>query len=121
GDAAAFGAARPCFDLMGTTVLHQGGPGAGQRTKLVNQVLIAGNVVAVCEALLLAHRAGLDVGSVLASVSPGAAGSWTLSNLAPRMLAGDMEPGFFVDHFVKDLGLALAEAERLQLALPGLA
>lgn len=121
GDAATFAAVRPCFELMGTTVVHQGGPGSGQRTKLVNQVLIAGNVVAVCEALLLAHRAGLDVEAVLASVSTGAAGSWSLSNLAPRMLADDMAPGFFVDHFVKDLGLALAEAQRLQLALPGLA
>ena len=121
GDPAAFVAVRPCLDLLGTTVVLQGGPGAGQRTKLVNQILVAGNIVAVCEALLFAHRSGLDVETVLTSVSSGAAGSWALSNLAPRIVAGDLAPGFLVDHFVKDMGLALAEAERMQLALPGLA
>jgi 3-hydroxyisobutyrate dehydrogenase len=121
GDAAAFDAVRPCLDLLGTTVVLQGGPGAGQRTKLVNQILVAGNIVAVCEALLFAHRSGLDLDEVLRSVATGAAGSWALSNLAPRIVAGDTAPGFLVDHFVKDMGLALAEAERLRLALPGLA
>ena len=121
GDPAAFRAVLPCLDLLGTTVVLQGGPGAGQRTKLVNQILVAGNIVAVCEALLFAHRSGLDVETVLTSVSSGAAGSWALSNLAPRIVAGDLAPGFLVDHFVKDMGLALAEAERMQLALPGLA
>jgi 3-hydroxyisobutyrate dehydrogenase len=121
GDGATFAAVLPCLELLGATIVHQGGPGAGQRTKLTNQVLIAGNMVAVCEALLFAHRAGLDVESVLQSVSSGAAGSWALSNLAPRVLAGDLGPGFFVDHFVKDMGLALAEAERMQLSVPGLA
>lgn len=121
GDLAAFEIVRPCLDLMGSTVVWQGGPGSGQRTKLTNQILIAGNMVAVCEALLFAHRAGLDVEDVLRSVSSGSAGSWSLSNLAPRILAGDLAPGFFVDHFVKDMGLALAEAERMRLSLPGLA
>src|SRR3546814_12227893 len=78
-------------------------------------------MVAVTEALLFAYRAGLDVEKVLLSVSSGSAGSWSLSNLAPRVLAGDLDPGFFVDHFVKDMGLALAEAARMHLALPGLA
>jgi 3-hydroxyisobutyrate dehydrogenase len=121
GDEAAFAAARPFLDIMGSTIVRQGGPGAGQHTKLVNQILVAGNIVAVCEALLYATRAGLDVRSVLDSVSSGAAASWTLSNLAPRIVDGDFAPGFFVDHFVKDMAIVLDEAARLQLELPGLA
>jgi 3-hydroxyisobutyrate dehydrogenase len=121
GDAAALDAVQPCLERMGRTIVHQGGPGTGQHTKLVNQTLIAGNMVGVCEALLYAHRAGLDAETVLRSVSSGAAGSWSLSNLAPRILAGDFAPGFFVEHFVKDMGIALAEAERMGIALPGLA
>jgi 3-hydroxyisobutyrate dehydrogenase len=121
GDELAYAAVLPCLQLMGTTVVRQGGPGTGQHTKLVNQTLVAGAIVAVCEALVYAHRAGLDLELVLASVSGGAAGSWTLSNLAPRMLAGDDAPGFQVDHFVKDMALALAEARRMHLSLPGLA
>jgi 3-hydroxyisobutyrate dehydrogenase len=121
GDDGAYQAVLPCLQAMGTTVVHQGGHGTGQHTKLVNQTLIAGNIVAICEALLYAHRAGLDAEGVLASVSTGAAGSWSLSNLAPRMLAGDDAPGFSVDHFVKDMSLALHEARRMRLALPGLA
>ena len=116
-----FVSVRPIFEVMGSTVVRQGGPGAGQHTKMMNQILIASNMVGVCEALLYAYRAGLDVESVLASVSGGAAGSWSLSNLAPRMIANNMAPGFYVNHFVKDMGIALAEAGRSQLALPGLA
>ena len=112
---------RPCFDAMGSDGRAPGPAGAGQHTKLVNQILVAGNIVAVCEALLYASRAGLDVRSVLASVSSGAAASWALSNLAPRIVDGDFAPGFFVDHFVKDMAIVLDEAARLQLALPGLA
>ncbi len=114
-------AVRPCFEAMGKTIVHQGGPGAGQHTKLVNQVLIASNMVGVCEALLYAYRAGLDLETVLQSVSPGAAGSWSLSNLAPRIIADDFAPGFFVEHFIKDMGIALEEAKRMGLAMPGLA
>lgn len=114
-------AIRPCLDAMGTTVVRQGGHGAGQHAKMVNQILIAGTMVAMAEGLLYAYRAGLDVEQVLASVSSGAAGSWSLSNLAPRAVAGDFAPGFLVDHLVKDLGIALAEAGRARLALPGLA
>lgn len=121
GDAGAFATALPCLEAMGSTIVHQGGHGAGQHTKLVNQTLIAGTIAAVCEALVYARQAGLDAETVLRSVSSGAAGSWTLANLAPRMLAGDDSPGFFVDHFVKDMGLALAEADRMQLDLPTLA
>jgi 3-hydroxyisobutyrate dehydrogenase len=116
-----FDAVRPCFDVMGATVVRQGDHGAGQHTKMVNQILIASNMVAIAEGLLYAARVGLDVEQVLASVASGAAGSWSLSNLAPRVLAGNFAPGFYVDHFVKDLGIALAEAKRAKLALPGLA
>jgi 3-hydroxyisobutyrate dehydrogenase len=111
----------PVFALMGKTIVHQGGPGAGQHTKMVNQVLIATNMIGVCEALLYGYKAGLDLEKVLQSVGGGAAGSWSLTNLGPRILAGRFEPGFFVEHFLKDMGIALAEARRLRIALPGLA
>jgi len=101
--------------------VRQGDHGAGQHTKLVNQILVASTMVAMSEALLYAARVGLDLDQVLASVSSGAAGSWALTNLAPRVVAGDVAPGFMVDHLVKDLGLALAEAGQARLALPGLA
>jgi 3-hydroxyisobutyrate dehydrogenase len=114
-------AVRPCFESMGSTIVHQGGPGAGQHTKMVNQILIAGTMVAMSEGLIYAYRMGLDVEQVLASVGTGAAGSWSLSNLAPRVVGGNFAPGFFVDHLVKDLGIALTEARRARLALPGLA
>jgi 3-hydroxyisobutyrate dehydrogenase len=116
-----FDTVRPCLEVMGATIVLQGGHGAGQHAKMMNQVLIASNMVGVCEALLYAYRANLDLESVLASVSGGAAGSWSLSNLAPRMIANNMAPGFYVNHFVKDMGIALAEAGRMQLSLPGLA
>lgn len=121
GDAEAFRRARPLLERVGSTIVHQGPAGAGQHTKLTNQVVVAGNLVAMCEALLYATRAGLDVDTVLESIAGGAASSWALSNLAPRIVAGDFAPGFFVDHFVKDLAIALDEAARLRLALPGLA
>lgn len=121
GPAEVFDAVSPCFKAMGTTVVRQGDHGAGQHTKMVNQVLIAGSMIAVCEALLYAYRARLNLETVLSSVNRGAAGSWSLSNLAPQMIIGDMTPGFLVDHFVKDMGIALAEASRMQLSLPGLA
>ncbi len=121
GDQSAFEALMPCWDRMGKTIVYQGGPGAGQHTKMVNQVLIATNMIGVCESLLYAHRAGLDVETVLKSVSSGAAGSWSLTNLAPRILNKDFQPGFLVDHFVKDMGIVLEEAKAMKLALPGLA
>lgn len=111
----------PCFNAMGKTIVHQGGPGAGQHTKMVNQILIAGNMIGVCEALLYAYRAGLDLETALRSVASGAAGSWSLANLGPRIIANRFEPGFFVEHFIKDMGIALDEARRLGLAMPGLA
>ena len=121
GPREAVDAVMPCFQAMGTTIVHQGGPGAGQHTKMVNQTLIASNMVGVCEALLYAYRSGLDLETVLQSVASGAAGSWSLSNLAPRIIANNFEPGFFVEHFIKDMGIALDEAKRMNLALPGLA
>jgi 3-hydroxyisobutyrate dehydrogenase len=121
GDAAVAEALRPCWEALGKTFIRQGGPGAGQHAKMVNQVLIAGNMVGVCEGLLYAYKAGLDLETVMQSVASGAAGSWSLSNLGPRIIANDFAPGFFVEHFIKDLGIALAEAKRLGLSLPGLA
>jgi 3-hydroxyisobutyrate dehydrogenase len=106
---------------MGRTIVHQGGPGAGQQAKMVNQVLIASNMIGVCEALLYGFKAGLNLNTVMESVASGAAGSWSLSNLGPRIINGRFEPGFFVEHFIKDMGIALAEAERMGLSLPGLA
>ena len=121
GPADVFEAMRPCFEAMGTTLVRQGDHGAGQHTKMINQILIAGTMVAMAEGLAYAFRAGLNLEDVLSSVSGGAAGSWSLSNLAPRVVAADFAPGFAVDHLVKDLGIALAEAKRARLALPGLA
>ena len=121
GDRTVFEALRPCFEAMGKTIVHQGGPGAGQQAKMVNQVLIASVMISVCEGLLYAYRAGLNLESVMESVSAGGAGSWALSNYGPRIIAGRFEPGFFVEHFLKDMGIALAEADRMGLALPGLA
>jgi 3-hydroxyisobutyrate dehydrogenase len=121
GSADVVDALQPCFQVLGSTIVRQGEAGSGQHTKMMNQIVIATNMVGVCEGLLYAYRAGLDLDTVLSSVSGGAAGSWSLSNLAPRLVAGNMAPGFFVDHFVKDMGIALSEASRMQLSLPGLA
>lgn len=121
GEATTLDRVRPLLELMGKTIVHQGSAGAGQHTKMVNQTLIATGMIGVCEALLYAHRAGLDPARVLESVSGGAAGSWSLQNYAPRMLAGDFAPGFLVEHFIKDMEITLAEARRMNLALPGLA
>jgi 3-hydroxyisobutyrate dehydrogenase len=120
GDKEVVEALAPCWEAMGKTIIHQGGPGAGQHTKMVNQTLIATNMIGVCEALLYAYKAGLDLPTVLQSVAPGAAGSWSLSNLGPRIIANNFDPGFFVEHFIKDMGIALAEANRMGLSLPGL-
>ena len=121
GDRDAFERVAPLLRCLGATVVHQGPAGAGQHTKMVNQILVASGMVAVSEALLYAHQAGLDLPTVLQSVSGGAAGSWSLTHYAPRILARDFAPGFRVDHFVKDMGIALAEARRMRLSLPGLA
>ncbi len=121
GDKPAVDAVTPIFEAMGKTIVHQGGPGSGQHTKMVNQILISSNMIALCEGLLYGYKAGLDLETVFKSVSVGAAGSKALEVLGPRMLARNFEPGFYVEHFIKDMGIALKEAERMNLALPGLA
>lgn len=114
-------ALQPCWEAMGKTIVHQGRAGAGQHTKMVNQTLIATNMIGVCEALLYAYKAGLDLNTVMQSVASGAAGSWSLSNLGPRIINNNFDPGFFVEHFIKDMGIALDEAKNMELCLPGLA
>src|SRR5262249_19442058 len=121
GDADAVDAVRPLLECMGKTIVHQGFAGAGQHTKMVNQVLIASNMIGVCEALLYGFKAGLDLKTVLQSVGGGAAASWSLNNLGPRIIDRNFEPGFFVEHFIKDMGIALDEAKRMGIVLPGLA
>lgn len=114
-------AVMPLFELLGKKIVHQGGPGTGQQTKLCNQIVIAGTMIGVCESLLYGSKAGLDLNKMLDSIRGGAAACWTLDHLAPRMLQRNFDPGFFVEHFVKDMGLALEESKRMGLALPGLA
>lgn len=120
GEAEVLEAVMPCFEAMGKTIKHQGPAGAGQHTKMVNQLLIGPMMIGVCEALLYAYKAGLDPLKVIESVGPGAAGSWSINNLGPRIVKRDFEPGFYVDHFIKDMGIALAESKRMGLKLPGL-
>ncbi|HIF01627.1 MAG: NAD(P)-dependent oxidoreductase [Fuerstiella sp.] len=121
GNADVVEALQPCWDAMGQTIVHQGPAGAGQHTKMVNQTLIATGMIGVCEALLYGYKAGLDLETVMKSVSSGAAGSWSLSNLGPRIIANNFDPGFFVEHFIKDMGIALEESKNLGLSMPGLA
>jgi 3-hydroxyisobutyrate dehydrogenase len=121
GDREVADALQPCWQSMGKVFVYQGPAGNGQHTKMVNQTLVAGCMIGVCEALIYGYRAGLNMETVLQSVSSGAAGSWSLSNLAPRIMGNDFEPGFFVEHFVKDMGIVLAESRRMKLSLPGLA
>jgi 3-hydroxyisobutyrate dehydrogenase len=117
----AFQRVLPLLEKLGQKVVLEGGPGAGQHTKMMNQIAIASGMIGVCEALLYAHRAGLDLERALDTISGGAAGSWSLTNYSPRILRGDLEPGFKIDHFLKDLGIALAEAAQMDVALPGAA
>lgn len=121
GDADVVAALQPCWEAMGKTIVHQGPAGSGQHTKMVNQILIATGMIGVCEALVYGYQAGLDLETVLKSVSSGAAGSWSLSNLGPRIIANNFDPGFFVEHFIKDMGIALDESRRMGLSMPGLA
>ena len=121
GDEKTFQALMPIWQLLGTTFVYQGPAGSGQHTKLVNQILVAASMVGLCESMLYAKQCGLNPESVLKSVSSGAASSWSLVNLTPRILKHDFAPGFFVDHIVKDLRIALDEADRIGLKLEGLA
>jgi len=121
GDAAAFARVGPLLHLMGKNIAHMGGPGAGQHTKMANQIAIASTMMGVCECIAYARNAGLDPEMVLKVVGTGAASSFLLNNLGPRMAKGDYAAGFYVHHFIKDLSIALAEAEQMKLKLPGLA
>ncbi|MEC2057571.1 NAD(P)-dependent oxidoreductase [Peribacillus psychrosaccharolyticus] len=111
---------RSILEIFGTNIIYQGEAGAGQHTKMCNQIAIASNMIGVAEAVVYAKKAGLDPERVLQSISAGAAGSWSLSNLAPRMIKGDFAPGFYIKHFIKDMGIALEEAEKMQMDVPGL-
>lgn len=121
GDKEVVDAIRPLFEAMGRNIIYQGPSGAGQHTKMCNQIVIAGTMIGVCESLLYGYRAGLDLRTMLRAISGGAAACWSLDNLAPRILDRDFDPGFFVEHFIKDMGIALDEAGRMGISLPGLA
>jgi len=121
GEEQAFERVRPLFERMGKNVRRMGGPGSGQHTKMSNQILIAGTMIGVVESLLYARRAGLALDPVIDVIGSGAAGSWSINNLGRRIAKGDFNPGFFIKHFIKDMGIALAEARAMRLALPGLA
>ena len=120
GDREAFNALKPIFELMGRTIRYFGEAGAGQYTKMVNQIAIASGMIGVAEAVAFAKKAGLDVTEVIETISGGAAASWSLSNLAPRMARGDTAPGFFIKHIIKDMKIALECAEEMHLEMPGL-
>lgn len=120
GEEATFKQMQPLLDLFGGNIVHQGPAGAGQHTKMCNQILIASNMMGVSESLIYALKAGLDPETVLLSISSGAAGSWSLSNLAPKMISRNFEPGFYIKHFIKDMRIAAQEAELMGLELPAL-
>ena len=120
GDRDAVQTVMPLFELMGKKIVHQGEPGSGQQAKLCNQIVIAGTMIGVCESLLYGYKAGLDLNRMLDSIRGGAAACWTLDHLAPRILQRNFDPGFFVEHFIKDMGIALEESKRMGLLLPGL-
>ena len=121
GSQPGFEAALPILQKLGTNIVHQGGPGAGQHTKMCNQVVIASTIMGVCEGLAYARAAGLDLPTVLKSIGAGAAGGFQLNVLGQKIIDGDFAPGFFIEHFLKDLGIALAESRRMSIDLPGLA
>ena len=112
---------KPLLEIMGKQIVHQGGAGSGQHAKMCNQIVIASTMIGVCECLLYGHKAGLDLETMLRSITKGAAACWTLDNMAPRILKRDFAPGFFIEHFIKDMTIALDEARRLNIDLPGLA
>jgi 3-hydroxyisobutyrate dehydrogenase len=120
GSEEAFQRCLPFFKLMGANIVHQGPAGSGQHTKMCNQIAIASGMLAICEALIYAEKSGLDPRKVLSSIEKGAAGSWSLSNLGPRILEGNFEPGFYIKHFIKDMTIALESARSLGIHLPGL-
>jgi 3-hydroxyisobutyrate dehydrogenase len=121
GDDRTLDRVRPLLAKLGKTIVHEGGPGAGQHTKMCNQIVIAGTMIGVCESLVYGYRAGLNLDAMVDTIRRGAASCWALDNLAPRILKRDFAPGFMIDHFIKDMGIALEEAARMRIALPGLA
>lgn len=120
GDRDVFDVLLPLFEILGKKIVYQGKAGSGQHTKMCNQIVIAGTMIGMCESLLYGYKADLNLDTMLTSISGGAAACWSLDNLAPRILRRDFEPGFFVDHFIKDMGIALEEARRMNISLPGL-
>jgi len=121
GDKESVDAIMPLFEIMGKNIIYEGKAGSGQHTKMCNQITIAGTMIGVCESLLYAYKAGLDLNVMLDAISGGAAGCWTLNNLAPRIVNRNFEPGFYVDHFIKDMEIALEESRNMNLSMPGLA
>ncbi|TKI53921.1 NAD(P)-dependent oxidoreductase [Lysinibacillus mangiferihumi] len=121
GDQMTFNRAVPVLQQFGANIVYQGESGAGQHAKMCNQIVIASGMIGVCESLAYGLKAGLDLSTVLQSISSGAAGSWSLSNLAPRMIKEDYAPGFYIKHFVKDMKIALDESKKMGISLPGLA
>ncbi|ACS81792.1 NAD(P)-dependent oxidoreductase [Maridesulfovibrio salexigens] len=121
GEKKIFDEVMPLFDVMGNNIQLMGKAGAGQHTKMCNQILIAGTMIGTVESLLYAYKAGMDLNEVIDVIGSGAAGSWSINNLGRRIADDDFNPGFFIKHFVKDMGIALDEAKRMNLSLPGLA
>jgi 3-hydroxyisobutyrate dehydrogenase len=121
GEKEAVDGVMPLLEILGRKIVRQGGPGAGQHTKMCNQIVIAGTMIGMCESLLYGRKAGLELETMLSSIAGGAAACWALDNLAPRILKRNFDPGFFVEHFIKDMEIALKEARAMNLALPGLA
>lgn len=118
GDLGVFTDCRALFEAMGTNIIYEGPAGAGQHTKMANQIALGGAIAGVCEALTYAKKVGLDLQTLLDSISKGAAGSWQMTNMAPRMLSGDFDPGFFVKHYIKDMNIAIEEAQNVGLTMP---
>ncbi|MXZ12926.1 MAG: NAD(P)-dependent oxidoreductase [Candidatus Dadabacteria bacterium] len=121
GDEEVFGSVKPLLDLLGKNIVYQGKAGSGQHAKMCNQITVAGVMIGICENLIYCRKAGLDPRTMLRSVGSGAASSWLLNNLGPRIMDGDFDPGFFVEHFIKDMEIALGESQRMGIDLPGLA
>lgn len=119
GEKEAFDKIKPILSIFGNNVIYQGEAGSGQHTKMCNQILITTNMIGVCESIYYGLKAGLDINKVFQSISAGAAGSWSFTNLGPRIIKGDLEPGFYIKHFLKDVKIILDEAEKMNLNLPG--
>lgn len=121
GDRDVYDKVVPLFEIIGENIAHMGKAGSGQHTKMANQILIAGTIIGVVESLLYAYKTGMDLDSVIDVIGKGAASSWSINNMGRRIAKGDFAPGFYIKHFIKDMGIALDEAKRMNLALPGLA